>query len=291
MRVIQRKGYHYLIHSFRKEGKVVTREKYLGKEVPEDLEVMKEQFLRECMREDLFKRLDLIKREYQREWNKLPASVKKKRLLELAVEFTYNTNAIEGSTITLDETEDLIERKIAPHKPVSDVQETLAHSEVFLELMESPPEVSIRMILKWHRQLFGETKTDIAGKFRDYLVRVGNYVAPDWQDVEKLMKDFVGWCRKNKDVLHPVELAARAHYQFEKIHPFGDGNGRVGRLIIATLLQKQGYPLLIIEYKRRQLYYRALSKSESDFFVYFVRRYIRQYKWYGTSGNKPKKTI
>ena len=80
--------------------------------------------------------------------------------------------------------------------------------------------------------------------------------------------------------MHPVELAARAHFKFEKIHPFGDGNGRVGRLITASILHQKGYPQLIIEYKRRISYYKALSKSEDDFIMYFIRRYIRVYQRY-----------
>ena len=136
------------------------------------------------------------------------------------------------------------------------------------------------MLLKWHKEIFSDTKPDIAGRFRDYLVRVGNYRAPDWQDVNKLMKEFFEWYNKNKRVMHPVELVARAHYKFEKIHPFGDGNGRVGRLIIAYLLGKSKFPLLIIEYKKRKSYYHALSKSENDFLNWFIRGYVSAHRKY-----------
>ena len=80
--------------------------------------------------------------------------------------------------------------------------------------------------------------------------------------------------------MHPIELAARTHCKFEKIHPFGDGNGRIGRLIIAYLLRKANYPLLIIEYKKRKSYYHALSKSEIDFVNWFFRRYVGANKNY-----------
>ncbi|MBI2649769.1 Fic family protein [Candidatus Woesearchaeota archaeon] len=76
------------------------------------------------------------------------------------------------------------------------------------------------------------------------------------------------------------ELAARAHYKFEKIHPFGDGNGRIGRLIIAYALRKGNYPLLIIEHKKRKSYYHALSKSENDFVNWFIRMYVSAYREY-----------
>ena len=80
--------------------------------------------------------------------------------------------------------------------------------------------------------------------------------------------------------MHPVEFAARAHYKFEKIHPFGDGNGRIGRLIITYLLRKGNFPLLIIEYKKRKSYYHALTKTEIDFVNWFFRSYVSAHRKY-----------
>lgn len=283
MRIIIRNGYCYLIHSFRREGKVMSREKYLGERIPSDIEQIKEHFLRECLDESVGERIQKIRADFDEEWKRLPPLIKKKFLVDLAIDFTYNTNAIEGSTITLEETEDLIKRKIAPHKPLRDVQETIAHADVFFRTMESPPPITLNVLLAWHAAIFGETKQDIAGKLRDYRVRVGSYVAPDWQDVEKLMKEFVAWLKANEKTISPIEIAARAHYRFEKIHPFGDGNGRIGRLIIAAILQKHNYPPLVIEFKKRSFYYRALEKTENDFVLFFFRRYLTVHKKYSTA--------
>lgn len=280
MKVIKHKNYYYLAHSFRSDGRVIHREKYLGKDLPGNLEEIKEAFLHECMQESIFKRLDVIKKNFGLEWKKFPESVKKEILIDLSVSFTYNTNAIEGSTITLHETEEIIKRKIAPNKPIRDVQETINHSKIFFKALNEKSELSTKMLLEWHKEVFSDTKPDISGKFRDYLVRVGSYRAPDWQDVNKLIQEFFGWYRKNKDIMHTVELAARAHYKFEKIHPFGDGNGRIGRLITAYLLRKGNFPLLIVEYRKRKSYYHALSKSEIDFVNWFFRRYLSAHKRY-----------
>ena len=279
MIVIQRNGFLYLAHSFRKEGVVIHREQYLGKTIPPSIDDLKEIFLRHCFEEsNAFKKLNAIKKNFVKEWKTYPESVKKELLVTLSIDFTYNTNAIEGSTITHEETEEIIKHHCAPHKSLQDVQETVNHSKMFFEMFHEKKELSLSLLLSCHKGLFGETKPDIAGRVRDYLVRVGPYVAPDWQDLDTLLKEFFRWYHRKKSIMHPVELAARAHYRFEKIHPFGDGNGRVGRLIIAYVLRRAGFPQLIIEYKKRKMYYHALQKTEHDFFNYFIKRYITAHK-------------
>ena len=109
MKVVKHNSYYHLGHSFRHEGRVIYKEKYLGKELPKNLEEIKEIFLRECMQEGIFKKLRLIQKNFSKEWKKYPESIKKEILIDLSISFTYNTNAIEGSTLTLEET-----RGVAP---------------------------------------------------------------------------------------------------------------------------------------------------------------------------------
>lgn len=275
MRIIKKDSYYYLKHSFRKDSKVITREKYLGREVPKNIEEIKQELLKESQR-SLYIKLEKIRDGFQQEWKKCPESAKQREEEEIAIAFTYNTNAIEGSTITLEETREIIVDKTAPNKPLKDIRETEAHFKTFLEMLRKPEKISKELLLKWHKNIFGETKPDIAGRFRDFLVRVGPYRAPDWQDVENLMRDFFKFVKESK--LNPVELAARAHYKFEKIHPFGDGNGRIGRLIINHILWRNGYPMIIIEYAKRHSYYRALQRNEEGFVNYLLRRYLNVHK-------------
>jgi len=272
MNIIKKKKgkeeYFYLKKSFRKGNKVITKEKYLGKEIPKNIEEIKREFQKE-----LYKKLENIKNNFQKEWKKLPETVKKKEKEEIAIAFTYNTNAIEGSTITLEEAREIIHDKISPNKPLRDVKETEAHSKVFLEMLENKNKISNELLLKWHKEIFKDTKSDIAGKYRNYLVRVANHVAPDWQDIKKLMNELI-----KLNEINPVELSAKVHYRFEKIHPFGDGNGRIGRLLMNHILWHSNYPMLIIEYKKRKSYYKAISKDEDSFVKYFMRRYLTVHK-------------
>ena len=276
MRVIARKKgnreYFYLQHSLRKGKKVITKEKYLGIEMPVNINEIISEFRRE-LQNDVNKKLIVIKEHFQLEWKRIPESVREKELEEISITFTYNTNAIEGSTITLEEAREIIHDKISPNKPIRDVRETERHSKIFLLMLKKSEKITKKLLLGWHKNIFDETKPDIAGKFRNYLVRIGPYLAPDWQNVENLMKNLVKFINKNKR-MNPVELAGRVHYRFEKIHPFGDGNGRIGRLLMNLILWHKGYPMLIIEYKKRKSYYKALQKDEDHFVSYFIRRYL-----------------
>ena len=274
MRIIKRrKGgaeYFYLQHSFRENGKVITKEKYLGRSIPKSIAAIKDEFRLEA-RKSIYKNFEKIKGNFQKEWKNYPNTAKEKEMLEIAVAFTYNTNAIEGSTVTLEEAREIIIDKVAPNKPLKDIKETESHSKVFLGMLNRKEKISNDLLVRWHDGIFRDTKPDIAGKFRTYLVRVGTYIAPDWQDVKRLMSQLIKFVNNAK--LNSVELAARAHYRFEKIHPFGDGNGRIGRLLMNSLLWHKGYPMLIIEYKKRKYYYKALQKDEESFVNYFIRRY------------------
>lgn len=279
MRVIKRKKgnqeYFYLQHSYKKKNKVITREKYLGKNLPDNIDEIKESLLKESKKE-LNLKLEKIKDIFQKEWLRIPPSAKQRELEEIAISFTYNTNAIEGSTITLEETREIIKDEITPRKPLRDVKETESHNRLFLKMLDKKTKLSKKLILSWHKEIFRETKEDIAGKLRDYLVRVGPYLAIDWQEIEKEIIKLVRFINTSK--LNPVELSARAHYRFEKIHPFGDGNGRIGRLLMNQILWRRGHPMLIIEYAKRRSYYKALTKDEDSFVNYFLRRYLAVHK-------------
>src|SRR3990170_7299273 len=201
MRIIKRKKgktkYFYLQHSFRKDGKVITKELYLGKKVPDNIEETKAKLMLEA-KQALSEKMEKIKNRFQKEWERYPESAKEKELQEIAIAFTYNTNAIEGSTITLEEARLILEDKVAPSKPLKDIRETESHAKVFLGMLKDREKISEELLLKWHKAIFGETKLDIAGRFRNYLVRVGPYVTPDWHEVEELVNQLITFVNETK---------------------------------------------------------------------------------------------
>jgi Fic family protein len=280
MRIIQKKRknkvYFYLRQNIRVGKKTITKELYLGEKIPKNLWEIEEKFKRD-LNSELNKKLIAIRDNFQKEWKKIPPRVRLEQLKEIAIAFTYNSNAIEGSTITLDETREIVEQNLSAHKPIRDIKETQAHVKTFLSMLEQKDKINENLIKDWHKKIFSETNQEIAGIYRNYLVRVGEYLTPDWQDISKLMKELIEYVKNkssNKD-RNPVDFAFRVHYKFEKIHPFGDGNGRVGRILMNYLLWKSKYPMLIIEYKNRKSYYKALKKSEDDFVKYGIRRYLK----------------
>ena len=276
--------YYYLVHSVRKGNKVRKKEIYLGHNIPKNIAEIKMKLLHDIQREKWYFEIDKIQKNFSKAQRTTPRSVREKELLNFAVRFTYDTQKIEGSTLSRRETLELLERQISPSKrPLSDVREAEAHRDLFYEIVGSRKDLSLQMIIDWHWKLFKQTKPDIAGKIRHYQVAIGGskFKPPLPVELFPMLTDFFRWYHRNKSRLHPVELAAIAHLKFVTIHPFGDGNGRVSRLIMNFILIKRGYPMMDIEYERRNRYYNALERSQTInedriFLQWFAKNYINE---------------
>lgn len=170
---------------------------------------------------------------------------------------------------------------------MEDIKEAETHKKVFYEMLEHKKDLSLQIVLYWHKKLFENTKQDIAGKIRIHQVAISGskFVPPFPAELNTLLKEFFDWYNKNKDKLQPVELAALVHLKFVTIHPFSDGNGRISRLMMNFVLNRHGYPMLNIPYDKRTSYYNALEraqvkKNELIFLQWFFRRYLKDYKRY-----------
>lgn len=287
-RVVGKQTYYYLEHSLKKDSKVVKKEKYLGKKIPANIDKIKREFLFEIYEEKWFPIFDVIKKNYSWEIKKMPKVAQEKEVETFMVRFTYDTQRIEGSTLTLRETADLLERDITPRaRPLADVKEAEAHKNVFYEMLEYEKDLSLQIVLYWHKKLFDSTKPKIAGKIRQHQVAISGskFMPPFPAEIYPLLREFFKWYNKNKAILHPVALAALVHLKFVTIHPYADGNGRVSRLIQNFVLNHRSYPMLNIPYENRNSYYNALERSqtkddENIFLQWFFRRYKRENKRY-----------
>lgn len=183
-------------------------------------------------------------------------------------EGVYNSNAIENSTLTLKETEKiLLELELSRNVNVREVFEAknLARVSQYVENKAVEAELTEEMILLLHRMLIENINDKIAGRFRKKgeYVRVGAHIAPPPEHVAPMIENVMGEFSADHESYF-LEKTARFHLEFERIHPFVDGNGRIGRVIINYQLQRLGFPPLMIRDKEKKAYYRAFRDFEGN---------------------------
>lgn len=277
---------YWLAHSFREGGKVHKIRKLLGtdlsKEVLEDRKkkaeklILEEIGLYKVIKDPLQRELTKKEIEYIENLEK-QANIKVMHLSEAEWKlfskiFTYNTNAIEGSKLNAVEVKDLIdEDKWPKEKSKQDIAEAYGVHDAIEYIRKTKEHVSIELIKNIHHMVFKNSKS-FAGELRkkgeEVVVQssTGAIVhegAPQTR-VVGLLKELVDWYEKNKHKYNGLILAAVIHNQFENIHPFADGNGRVGRILMNNILIKHRYPPVNIDLEDRTEYYQALQKYEKE---------------------------
>lgn len=178
-------------------------------------------------------------------------------------EAVYNSNAIENSTLTLKETEKiLLDMEVSRDVSVREVFEAknLARVIEYTRKKSLEKEIDKETILLLHQMLIGGIHDEIAGRFRTAgeYVRVGTHVAPAPERVERMIKETL--LQYSSDLgSYFLDKIAKFHLDFETIHPFNDGNGRIGRVLINYQLQQLGFPRIIVRDREKQDYYRAFN--------------------------------
>ncbi|CAF0984123.1 unnamed protein product [Rotaria sp. Silwood1] len=180
----------------------------------------------------------------------------------------YHSNGIEGNTLNLRETQYIIETHLAiGGKSLIEQQEVLgldlALQYVNCTLVNRLGLITLEDILEIHRRVLGFVNPIEAGQLRKQQVYVGSFIPPIYNDLPEYLDDFLKWLNSLDDTrdLHAIELATIAHYKFVYIHPFIDGNGRTGRLLMNLILMKFGYPPVIIKKSERFIYYSHLKQA------------------------------
>lgn len=183
-------------------------------------------------------------------------------------EQVYNSNAIENSTLTLKETEKiLLEMEVARNVSLREVFEAknLARVMGYIRQKAATEKLTPELVLLLHKMLITNIKDDIAGRFRQKgeYVRVGTHIAPAPEQVEKMIEAaFDTYCNDLENNF--IDKISHFHLEFENIHPFIDGNGRMGRVIINDQLFQLGLPALIVRFKERKYYYQSLQEYDDN---------------------------
>ncbi len=214
---------------------------------------------------NVFNKISSLRERYYK------ASIGKNALISLiseteVAEQVYNSNAIENSTLTLEETEKILlqidldrfitEREIFETK-------NLARVVSYIDKRAKEQELTLEVILSLHKMLISNIRDDVAGRFRkdNEYVRVGNHIAPSPQEIvnrlEKMLAEYNATSHENI-----IKRIARLHLAFENIHPFVDGNGRIGRAINNYLLTREGFVPINIKFIDRKKYYAAFKEFD-----------------------------
>ena len=178
-------------------------------------------------------------------------------------EAVYNSNAIENSTLTLKETEKiLLDMEVSRDVSVREVFEAknLARVTGYIRTKSQEGEIDKETILLLHQMLIGGINDQIAGRFRTKgeYVRVGTHIAPAPEHVERMIETtLVEYTSDHNSYF--LDKIGKFHLEFETIHPFNDGNGRIGRVLINYQLQRLGFPSVIVRDREKKEYYRGFG--------------------------------
>lgn len=181
---------------------------------------------------------------------------------EFIVEYTYNSNAIEGNTLTLRETDMVLRGLTIDKKPLKDHMEAVGHKEAFdfvRDLVKDNVPISESIIKQIHYLVLADKKED-RGVYRRVPVRIMGAKHEPVQPylIQPQMEQLLEKYRNSTE--HIIPKLARFHIKFEGIHPFIDGNGRTGRLLVNLELMKAGYPPIDIKFTDRIAYYNAFDE-------------------------------
>lgn len=183
-------------------------------------------------------------------------------------ESVYNSNAIENSTLTLKETEKiLLDMEVSRDVSLREVYEAknLARVIGYIHNKSKETETNKETILLLHQMLIGGIDDKIAGRFRKLgeYVRVGTHVAPAPEHVEKMIEAII--TEYTGDLSNYfLDKIAKFHLDFETVHPFNDGNGRIGRVLICFQLQRLGFPIIIIRDREKKEYYKSFAEYRDE---------------------------
>jgi|SRR3989344_376040 len=282
---------NYLIFNSREKDKWIKKSKFIGNGSisKERIEELKKEFELEVLcdmasenlsREQILE-IEKLKQVYNEKIKKL--SKEEFEIFEntFFTELTYDSNAIEGSSLSLEDTNLIVNEKLVPEgKTLREVNEAKNHMEAIKFLGSYKGDLTELFILKLHSIILKDISEKFAGRYRENPVRIfkSNVTFPDYEKVPQLVRNLLYWYKLNKSKLHPFELAVVFSMKLVSIHPFVDGNGRISRLIMNFLLKKKGYPWINIYMKQRLEYLKAVRKANNEQYKPIIEFSIKSLK-------------
>lgn len=289
------KTYYYLRASERKDGKIVIKDiAYLGNnlesvkkaldklpkykkeirktyktihnfletnhwiEKAQKLKLKKDNYLK-----DKLVGVEACKLHYNQVFSRQDDLTKKEILKNFVIEFAHNTTFIEGNTINLAEARNLLENNKTPKdKTLREIYDLQNTEEVFNWIFDINKKINSEFIIEVHKRLLNKIDSRTGYRTQDIRVLKANFKATPAPYVKTDMDLLLKWYDSKKDKLHPLALAIIFHHKFEKIHPFMDGNGRTGRMLMNYILLRNKYPPLILRNKNRKEYLDNLRQAD-----------------------------
>ncbi len=289
--------YLYLDKSIRIGGRVFKISKYLGKKsdfsknkiVEEtkkftlDVDSRIISFLMERIREKFvsikhplsleeikkIEEMNLKYREIRKSLNKKDWADVKKRFI---ANFVFESNALEGNSLTLKNFSEIIfENKISGSADLREVYDAKNSYSVFSRLFSAKKEITESFIIDIHKKIM-KNIDERAGYKQIPNIILGRHLELTPPDkVHEEMRKLLKWYQENNEKMYPLELAFKFHHKFERIHPFADGNGRVGRMLLNYILIKKGYYPVIIRKTHRNKYIKVLQAADNGQYIPLMR--------------------
>ena len=291
---INGKKYKYAVRSIRlPDGKVIALEKIYKNEGEKELNGFfneKEKKARldyilnkyksdHIFTKEEFEKVEEIKFNYKNIIKKISGNALKDILDRFTANFTYESNALEGNSLTLKDVAMVMFENISiKNKDLREIYETRNSREVVEGIINNKFSISHEDIIRMHKMLVRDIGIQEGyKKFPNVILgRKMGTAAPE--KVFEKMEKLIIWYKENKERMHPLKLAARFHGMFEQIHPFEDGNGRVGRFLVNVILVNNSYPPLIIRKSQRLAYLNSLEKFDIKHFDSLERFILERFK-------------
>lgn len=290
LRIVNGKKQNYLIYNKRENGKWTKKSKFMGigaltkKEINEFKKKFETELKVEKVRllsKEQASEIERLKQVYLDKLEKFSTDEFEKFENAFSTELTYNSNAIEGSSLSLAETSLIVNEDITPKgKSLREIYEAKNHVKAIEFIKNYKGDIDELFILKVHSIILKDISEKFAGRYRENPVKVlgSDFKFPIAEKVPQLVGNLVYWYHKNKKEMHPFELAILFSSKLVSIHPFIDGNGRISRLVMNFILYKNKYPRINIYMKQREEYLKAIRKANDEDYLPILEHSIKTLK-------------